>query len=455
MTEASGILGGLGSILSGLLGEGSIAQQFLVWGELSAVVGALNGPFLQALTNDLNAKNPETPISPADAADMVVRGILAQADAAAQAAKAGVSGEDFQLLVNNTGEPPAIEQMLQLMRRGKATTDDVTRAIKQSRVRDEWVPFLMQLGIQPPTPADILRAALNGQTDMNTAQQLYQQLGGDPQYFQLMFDTEGSAPTPVEAATMANRGAIPWDGSGPESISFHQAFMEGPWRDKWEEPFRKLAEYYPPVRTIVTLVKEGVITDAQATTYMAQQGMQPDLIAAYLAEAHKTKTATTHTLAAGTIEQLYADQAITKDQAVALLAKINYTADDANMILELQDVKREQHYLNLAISKVQALYIAHKANKVDAQSALRSLGVPQTQLDHLFTVWDLERDTNIARLSPSQIATGFKWNIFDQPTAVSMLESHGYMPHDAWALLSITIHAPAPNEPPQDAPPGG
>lgn len=453
MTEASGILGGLGNILSGLLGEGSIAQQFLVWGELSSVVSALNGPFLQALANDLNAKNPETPISPADLADMVVRGILAQADAAPTAAKSGVSAEDFDLLIRNTGEPPAIEQMLQLMRRDEATQDDVIKAIRQSRVRDEWVPFLLKLGVQPPTPTDVIDAAVKDQIDDAGARALYQQLGGDPQYYDLMYNTAGSSPSPDQAATMARRGIIPRTGTGPGVVSYDQAVREGHWKNKWGDAFWQASQYYPPPRTIVTLVHQGVISDARAAELLAQQGVPEDLIAGYLAEGHATKTATVHQLAAGTIEQLYADKAITKDEATALLVKLNYTAEDAGWLLELQDVKREQHYQNLAINKIHNLYVGHKAAKSDAGSALRALGVPQDQVDHLFTVWDLEREANIAHLSPAQIVSGFKYGIFDQAAAMSLLQEHGYLPHDAWAVLSIGVHSAQPNEPPPDVPP--
>jgi hypothetical protein len=55
---------------------------------------------------------------------------------------------------------------------------------------------------------------------------------------------------------MANRGIIPWSGSGPRSTSFEQAFLEGPWRNKWLGPFRKAAEYFPPPRTITAMYNE-------------------------------------------------------------------------------------------------------------------------------------------------------------------------------------------------------
>jgi len=453
VTEATGgILSGLGDILSGLLGEGSIGQQFLVWGVLQQVMGALNGPFIQALTNDLNAKNPENPLSPADLADMVIRSIMAQADAEAQAAKSGVSAADFDLMVQNTGEPPAIEQMLQLWRRGKASDADVTRAIQQSRIRPEWIPFVEQLGVQPPTPADILRAVLTGQTDQTTGQQMYVQLGGDPDYYQLLLDTEGSAPTPEEAADMARRGIIPWDGEGPDVTSFHQAFLEGPWRDKWEPAFKAAANYLPPPRTVVTLIHQGVITDAQALQYLEASGVDSTLAAAYIAEGHATKSATEKTLASSTITQLYEEGAITRDQADKLLQANNYSSDNANFLLDIADTRQAQRFLNIAISKVHSLYISFKLDKVDAQSALRSLQIPQSQVDNLFILWDVEREGNVKHLTPAQIARGYKYNILTQDEAQSLLGEEGYRPHDAWTYLSIVIGAPLPNEPAPDNP---
>ena len=108
------------------------------------------------------------------------------------------------------GEPPSALDMLQLMRRGKVTRDEVVKAVKQSRIKNEWIDTILELGIEVPTPTDILRATLQGQIGHEDGRALYQKLGGDPEYFQLMFNTEGSAPTTNEAAQMANRGIIPY-----------------------------------------------------------------------------------------------------------------------------------------------------------------------------------------------------------------------------------------------------
>lgn len=444
-------LGALGKLLSGLVGSGSVAQQFFVWGVLQGVVSTATSPFNQALLNKVNADNPETPLSPAALADMVLRGIAANDWATGEAAKSGVNADDFAKQVEASGEPPALEELLSLWRRGKIDDTQLEHGIRQSRVRDEWIPIIKDLGVIPPTPVDMLQAYLEGQIDEATARDLYQKLGGDPDYFTILYNTRGGAPTPLEASDMARRGIIPWDGVGPDTTSYEQAFLEGPWRNKWAGPYRKYADYVPPPRTIVTLISKGTITDAVAADLLAKNGVSADLAAAYIAEGHDTKTSATRDLAASTILALYQDQAIDSQTATGMLEQLRYNADDANWMLLVQDLKREEKYLNVAISKIHSLYVAYKIDESTAYNSLATLEVPTGQISSLKKLWDLERAANVKLLTPAQIANALKYNIVDQAGAQQLLQDQGYQPHDAWTFLSVELHAKLPDEPPPNA----
>ena len=76
---------------------------------------------------------------------MVIRNILDQDDAATNAAQSGVDAENFNYMVLNTGEPYGIDQALSLYRRGLIDYDELTKVVYYSRVRNEFLPDLLQL----------------------------------------------------------------------------------------------------------------------------------------------------------------------------------------------------------------------------------------------------------------------------------------------------------------------
>lgn len=473
--------GGIAGVFARLFGEGSIAQQFLLWGVLQQVAGSLMGPYLQALSNDVNAAHPEMPLalgelttavrrgtmskdaaahqaaeqgvsaddfdvllevteillSPADAALAVLRGIMTEAQGVAAAAKAGVTPNTFDILVANTGEPPAPDELLQLWRRGKLDTATLEKGIRQSRVRDEWIPTVKELGVVPPTPSDILNALLQGQTDFATGKSLYEKLGGDPDYFQLMFDSHGNAPTPDEAGVMANRGIIPWTGTGPAAVTFEQAFLEGPWRNKWLDAFRKMVEYLPPPRTVTAMLKNGSLTDDQAHELLMKTGLSDALASAYIADAHITKTTVQRDLTVSQVGTLYKDQAIDHAQGQGMLTDLGYTTADADFILLTYDVARVESALETAIGRVHTRYTGHTIDRTTASNDLDTLGVPSNQRDALLDIWDTEREATVKRLTAAEVKKAMQEGFIKEADAIDRLHAMGYIDPDADIYLQI------------------
>jgi hypothetical protein len=436
MTVA-GLVGGLKDLAGGLLGSGSVARQMLVWNVLGNVVSAATGPFTAQLQGDVNAKNPVVPLTPAELADMVVRGVVGADWAPGQAARSGLSGENFSLMVTNSGEPPALQEMLSLLRRGKIDQPTMEHAIRQSRIRDEWIPFVLEMGLDEPTPIDILQAYLQGQVDHDTAVDLYVKLGGDIDYFQLLYDTRGSAPTPTEAALMARRGIIPWDGTGPDAVSYAQAFLEGPWRNKWADAFRSVANYAPPPRTVSALYAEHALTQEQALKLFGEAGLSPDLAAAMLAGASKTKTATHRNLAVSTIEALYQQRAIPVDEATSLLEALGYDSGEAQFILLVSDMKRYEHYVTTAIGAVHSQYVGHKIDAATTSNLMDQLGVASTERDHLMALWLLERGARVHVLTPADIRKAANNTVITPDDATARLITLGYSAADAAIYLAL------------------
>jgi len=442
--------------LSGITGNTQL-QQLLLWNVASQLIGAALTPYTTALSNELNQLTPIVPLSPADAAEAVLRGAMPEADAAREASFGGVNAERFAILAQLAGNAPDPTSLAVALRRKLIDQGRYTEGIRQGRLRDEWADLVRELAVQQPSPQAMLDAYLEGQIPESEARDRFAQLGGDPDYFDILFHTQGQAPTPTQALELANRGIIPWTGQGPDVVSFEQAFLEGPWRNKWAGPFRALGAYLPPPRTVTAMHKEGSLTTPEAAKLLEQQGLTPQLAAAYLASSSAQKVATTKELAQSTVLTLYRDRIIPRTVAADFLAKLRYSSAEADYILQVEDLRMAEKYVAAAVGRVHTLYVAHKIDQLAAAEALAILGLEAGQVSELVTLWGHERAANVRTLTPAQVEAAFGFGIMDQAAATAELVSMGYTPHDAWVALSVHHKSPLPDEPGSGAltPPAG
>lgn len=445
------------NLFSNLPGD-SVLTRIVLYQTIGQLLSGALMPYSRALEYGVNSLTPNAALSPVELAVAVVRGFRSEVDAAAEAAKNGINAERFRLLTNIAQQAPPPEMLAVALRRRIIPLDagdpegvGFVQGIAQGNLGNKWSEMVRELSTQIPNPSLALAALLEGQTDHDTAIDLYQRFGGDPQYFELAYNTEGSAPTPVQAAEMANRRIIPWDGEGAGVTSFRQAFLEGPWRNKWLGPFRELAEYLPPPRTVTAMVREGVLTDVQATDLFQRAGLSPELATAYLRAAHHTKTQAAHELGRSTVEALYRDRIIDAGTATTFLTDIGYSERDAGFLLAIQDLALQQTTISSVISRIRTLYTGYKITPESAAESLTTLGVSGARQAEVLSLWNLQRVESMRQLTEAQIAGAYHYKVIDYDAAQTHLVSIGYTPHDAWILLSEREHAALPNEPPKTA----
>jgi hypothetical protein len=433
--------------LGDLLPDGSSASQFLLWNVFGQIVAAILAPVSTDLQQDAYSKDPGQALSPADLASAVVRNFLAQSDAASEAAQSGINSTRFQTMVDLSGDAPGPEELATALRRSLidatgtgADSTSFAQGIAEGRLKDKWADTIKALAVEWPTPNDALQAVLQGQVDDATGQALYQLFGGDPDYYTLLYNTRGNAPTPTQGLEMLNRGIIPASGTGPDATSYQQLFLEGPWRNKWLPAFQELAAYVPPPRTVTALERSGVLSADQAQKYYAMQGMDSTLAAVYSQNASIDKLAGTKLLAESVIRELYEAQVLTAAQATTDLNDLGYSNDEAAFVLEVTDLQRELRDLNSGITKVRTLYIGHKVNRSAAVTALGELGVPDAQVQLLFTRWDIEATANVKQLTDTTIAQAVYYGAMTTDEAITELERVGYSNYAAQVFLAVHLN---------------
>lgn len=442
----------LGKLGGSLLGS-DVVRAILVWQIAGQVMGPLLLPAMTEEQQEAFKQFPTRVLDAATAADAFIRGHMSEAEARDHIRKAGFENDLATILFANAGNPPPPMTLLEMQRRGIIPERGSGRAavstdqgIREGRTHDKWIEPLKALLYALPSPSEALDALLEGQTDEATARQLWQQWGGHPDYFTLLFNTRGSAPTPMEAAEMARRGIIPWDGEGPAATSFHQAFLEGPWRNKWEAAFRQLAVYRPPVRSVLAMLRSGAIDEARATFLLRQQGADDQTISEILAEAHKGRTQTAKDTTKAEVIAAYRLRRIDQATAEQMLTTLGESAAAARFELANADAQLAQSQLNQAVSRTRSLFIAHKITADEARTALGRLGLPGPAIESDLGVWVLERRANVRLLTPAQIAHAVTAKYLSEDDALAELEALGYSPRDAWLVLAEATKA-APSRP--------
>lgn len=442
----------------GIAGSGGVFEQFAIWGILMQIAGAIMTPVTQQVLDEIYPRLPSARISPEQCADLVLRSWWDRDSAAAEAASSGISGDRFDRMVQDVGEPLALEQLLEAFRRefipwdsGDTGTNSVVSGIKQSRVRNQWSDLVKQLAVAVIPVGDVVSAVVKGQIPHATGAQIAYYNGISGADFTILVNTAGNPPGVQTLIELTRRGLIPRDGVGPDVLSLQQGVYEGMTKDKWFPQIVELMVYLPPPRTVTALERSGSITPAQAQTLYQDAGLDAQLAAVYSHNASITKVAATHKLAEGTILHLYDAAIIPAAEATTLLATLGYSPQESAWVLAWNDLSRELSALSKAITKVSTLYIARKIGQTTATELLGKLGLPGTQQAQLLADWSLERDASVKVLTAAEIGDAVKYQIVTQDQGITALMALGYNEFDAWVRLSLSQNTALANKPPEPA----
>jgi hypothetical protein len=114
-------------------------------------------PLTQEVANETWSAHPNRPLSPAAAAEATIRDLLTVDAAADEAKKSGTNRTRFDVERGLAGQPPGADELLQLWNRGDLDEPDVTRGLRQSRLRPEWIDAVKALRHYLPPVADLIR----------------------------------------------------------------------------------------------------------------------------------------------------------------------------------------------------------------------------------------------------------------------------------------------------------
>lgn len=391
--------------------------------------------------SDVLAALAEVLLSPAELANMVVQGVVPQDTATTLAERVGVEPENFARLVTLAGNPPGAMQMLDLWNRGEVDEGDVNRALRQSRLKPEWVEKVKSLRWHIPTVSDVIRFAVKDVFDPAAVSRfglddefpeevlpLAAQQGIDREQMRWQWMAHWRNVAPTQLFRMRHRDVI----TDTELDLGLKTADYAPW---WRDKLKSITYLVPGRIDTRRMLAAGIITSAQAETNYRHLGYAPDDAKLMVRLAQSTESTATRDLTAAQLASEFEGQYLSRDEYLSRLEALGYTPAEADQLVELGNAKRIARARSQREARIHTSFVGHKISAADARDALDAAGVPTAARDRLLTEWEGEREVNVRVLTPAQIKKAYAKALIPREVALDELTNAGYSDDDATLFL--------------------
>lgn len=376
-------------------------------------------------------------ITPQEAASLENFGVVSRAEGRKIAAHHGMSTADYDKLALGGGQPPGLDLLLQMYRRGIINDSRLQKGIEQGNVRLEWADVIRAARFQPPGVDAPLDAANQNLLPQGEARRLVAEAGVDPKHFDWMLESAGQPLSPEQAATLFNRGVL----SRPQ---VRQMFLESRLKNKYVDLLFPLFERLPPMELTVRLIREGVMTRAEGVRNLRSLGFAEKYAVALVDLGLKERDTSTRELSVTTLRELYEGGVINRAVAIEALEAHGYERPDSEWLLAIGDLRREKRRLDGAVARVRARYVSGRIERREAENALDALQLPSGGRDDYIDTWTIERDVSAPQLTVAQLQAAMKKGIFTPAEVMAYFTSRGYSADDAEVLVALATPTPRP-----------
>lgn len=398
--------------------SGSLLIGVAVGAIIGPVLGSALEPLTQNIANEAWNLHPSRPLSPDLLAAAVLKGVLTESAAANGARQSGIDPDRFHTSVETAGNAIGYDQALLLQRRGQLAPETLDSTLQYSNVNPRFYEAAKKLIYDSPNIGAVLAGRVKNRLDDGNARRLYAEAGGNPANYEWELLT-GGRPLGVETmADLVNRGqATPADlnqAAAQSDLSLDaQKFV----------PF--LREYWPPVRSIIPMLRAGAADEATVRRYWDAAGVPVALQDIYIKEAAHTTTNGVKELSQAQVVAEYEAKQIDGPTATARIETLGYSAADAAALIALADAKKEQARRDAVVRMIGSRYVSHKITIQEATTLMGAVPVDAARQTELVHLWNIERQTALHQPTPSQVIGAYRRNEIDAAECKSRLLALG------------------------------
>jgi hypothetical protein len=373
-------------------------------------------------------KASDQPVSMQDAALAFLRGAISREDLDTIARKSGFLADAVDTYLQTIGEPPGTQDMLEGYRRGLIDRGTLEKGIKQSRVRNEWIPLIENLRYSPMSTSDAVNAAVQNHVSKSQAEAIADENGLKPGQFETLYETAGAPLSRTELNDLYNRGII-----GSDVVI--QGLRESRLKDKYGQDAFQLRRRLLEPRTISSAVHNGIIDHATGVKKAMEHGFNAEDAATLVGTASSMKVARFKDRVVAEAETLYVDGGMTRDAVKNVAKSMGYVEQEAEFLTQASDYHREQKVFLTAVNAVRSKLVAHHVTASEASGLLDRIGMPATQRDFLLGFWKVEMAANVRTLTEAQVVKAVKKSLITPEDGLARLVDMGYTVDDAALLL--------------------
>lgn len=370
------------------------------------ILGSLIAPTTQDIGNEVWSHNPTVPLSVSQVATALLKGVKVPGGADHEASLTGVNGDRLATLVELSGNAIGPGQALVLLNQNLISVDQFNEVLRYSDMNPKFYDMALDLRYAPLSAGEIVTAVLKSHIDHESGRALFGFAGMNPNQFDIAVASAGRPPGVEQVIQLWNHGLA-------TEAEVDQVVAQSDINPAFTDLVKQTRIYFVPPRSVVPMLRAGAITDAEADQKLAEHGVQPADRAAFIAEAHHSSASaqTIKEATASQIQRAYEEELITQADARARLAALRYSSTAIDLLIELADNTRIDRERNLAVSAMRSKYVAHGIDRPTVQANLATIGLPPAAVTQLLTLWALERDANVHKLTPAGIMKAYRMEL--------------------------------------------
>lgn len=437
---------------------------------LSVGLGSVLTNELSPVIQEIIAKNPNGLLDNGTLSQLVARRIASHSYAANAAARQGLDGRDFDLMVDAQQRDADIGSLMESFRRGNITGSRLIEGLKDAGIKDSAISMMVQLANTPLSAQDAANMVVRGIITQEQGRKVAEQSGIADFDFDRMVEAVGNPLSVQDLLFLYRRKKI-------DKARLEKGIRQGDTKNEWIDAAEMLgtvpmstadaiaaavqsqlpipeaqkiaeengldpAHFQPLLNTagdplsrteMIELWNRGEVSQAEVEQALREGRLKNKYIPAVL----KLRR---YVLPPDTIRMMYERGVIDKATALKGFAERGLNAEDSAAYLGLAKNVKTEKTRDLTESMIRTLYVDQAIGKDAAHKSLMNLGYDTDEADQLLAISDLERERQVQNQAISRVRARYVAHRIDETTAATALDKlevpsgQRYQLIDTWTI---------------------